>query len=140
MNNLMQRLNVQPGDFLSLDNVQVVINIEGVKVPFGMSKSLMARCEVLAKEQGVPWTEVVRQLVAQSAAETTISNKGIHADTALLDFAEQPGVMIDGSGASEDGEQTCGWYVNGETYPGGMSLRQCLNDAMCKRADSGKAA
>lgn len=66
MNNLKQHLNVQPGDFLSLDNVQVVVNIDGVKVPFGMSKSLMARCEALAKEQGVQWTEVVRQLVFQS--------------------------------------------------------------------------
>ena len=101
--------------------------------------SLCAAIEVALKEQDRDTRHACAEAVL-TAAETTLSDKGIHADTALLDFAEQPGVVIDGSGASEDGEQTCGWFVNGETYPGGMSLRQCLNDAMCKRADSDKAA
>jgi hypothetical protein len=49
-------------------------------------------------------------------------------DTILLDFTEQPGVMIDGATDADGGEP--GWFVNGKTYPSGMSLRECLADAM----------
>ena len=53
-------------------------------------------------------------------------------DAMLLNFTEEPGVMIDGSTDAETGEPA--WYVNGKTYPSGVSLRQCLADAIQAKA------
>lgn len=73
--------------------------------------------------------------------ETTVpgdSVSGRNQDAVLLDFAEQPGVMIDGGTDAVGGEPD--WYVNGKTYPSGMSLRECLADALQARVTVARPA